>query len=90
MSSDDLTRAQLDQLRDALYPGANYIVRLKDRMAKLGFPPDDPVYRLVTEIQRLNQQLGMELTYRSSRDKAGARQYDGACPPPVDFGRPES
>ena len=47
MTSDDLTKSQAKAIREALFPGMNYLVRLKKRMEKAGFPGDDKLCQLV-------------------------------------------
>jgi hypothetical protein len=38
MNSNNLTKSQAKVIFEALFPGANYLVRLRDRMQKSGFP----------------------------------------------------
>ena len=47
MSSDDITKSQAKTISQALFPGANYLVRLKKKMEKVGLPHDDKLYTLV-------------------------------------------
>jgi hypothetical protein len=47
VDSSNLTQAQAKRIHEALYPGLNYIIRLRERMSKRGFPPDDELYRQV-------------------------------------------
>ena len=37
MSSDDITKSQAKVIYEALFPGTNYLVRLKKKMEKVGF-----------------------------------------------------
>ena len=67
MNADDLTHNQCQKMRDALFPLANYVVRMKKRMEKLGFPRRDPLYALVAASQEDLQRLSMELHYRSCK-----------------------
>ena len=43
MSSDDLTKEKAKALSNSLYPGFNYLFRLRQRMEKAGFPAGDKV-----------------------------------------------
>lgn len=61
MSSDELTRTQVKAIRDALFPGLNYLVRLRKRMVKSGFPPDDPLLQLVDDAYEASWRLSVEL-----------------------------
>jgi hypothetical protein len=51
MNSDNITKSQAKVIFDALFPGANYLVRLRDRMQKSGFPPGDKLFQLVEKAQ---------------------------------------
>jgi len=44
MSSDDLTKAQAKSIRDAFFPGFDYLFRLRQRMEKAEFPPSDKLF----------------------------------------------
>lgn len=61
MSSDELTRTQVKAIRDALFPGLNYLLRLRRRMVKSGFPPDDPLLKLVNDAYEATWRLNVEL-----------------------------
>jgi hypothetical protein len=65
MTSDDLTKSQAKAIREALFPGVNYLVRLKTRMEKSGFPGDDKLYQLVCEAYEASWRLSMEVHYLS-------------------------
>src|SRR5262245_13276029 len=43
MTSNDLTRKQAEQLRDAIQPCLGYLSRLIERIERRGFPGDDPL-----------------------------------------------
>ena len=47
MKSDDLTPEQAGTLYRGLVGGMNYLLRLRTRMEKSGFKPDDQVYQMV-------------------------------------------
>ena len=61
MSSDELTRTQVKVIAEALFPGVNYLVRLKQRMVKAGFPEDDEFYKLVCEAYEASWRLRLEV-----------------------------
>ena len=61
MSSDDLTKSQAKQLSESLFPGVNFLLRLKTRMEKSGFPQDDALYNLVSDAYDASWELYREL-----------------------------
>ena len=61
MSSDDLTKSQAKQLSESLFPGVNFLLRLKTRMEKAGFPQDDALYKLVSDTYDASWLLSIEL-----------------------------
>jgi hypothetical protein len=61
MNSDELTRTQVKAISEALFPGVNYLVRLRDRMVKAGFPPDDELFKLVSDAYEASRVLRLEL-----------------------------
>jgi hypothetical protein len=65
MNSDDLTKEQAKALSTALYPGVNFLVRLKGRMQKAGFPQSDKLYQLVVAAYDASWLLSHELHYMS-------------------------
>ena len=48
-----------------------YLVRLRQRMEKVGFLPGDPLYRLVREAEDKVHHLSVELHYRSCGGRVG-------------------
>ena len=42
MNLDSIEKWQAAKISKSLYPGMNYLLRLRQRMEKRGFPPDDP------------------------------------------------
>jgi hypothetical protein len=40
-----------------LFPGANYLIRLRGRMVQAGFAPDDEIFKLVCKAQEAMQHL---------------------------------
>ena len=65
MNSDDLTNEQATAINTALFPGVNFLVRLKTRMEKAGFPQNDKLYELVAAAYEASWRLSHELHYRS-------------------------
>jgi hypothetical protein len=47
MDSKTIKRKHAQAINKALFPGLNYLRRLQVRMEKVGFPPADPLYKLV-------------------------------------------
>jgi hypothetical protein len=47
MKADNLTRAQYRALKNKIEPMVGYLHRLRVRMQKRGFPPEDPLMELV-------------------------------------------
>ena len=64
MRSDELTRAQCRAIRAKVEPFRDYLHRLRVRMAKRGFPPADPLYRLVLNAQQAVGELFMDVAAR--------------------------
>ena len=65
MTSDDLTRSQAKFISESLFPGVNYLVRLKTQLEKSGFPGDDYLYKLVCEAYETSWRLSLEVHYMS-------------------------
>jgi hypothetical protein len=65
MDSDTLTIEQAQKLSKLLYHAANLLIRLRERMERRGFPPNDRLYQCVCEAQRAMQSLTTEVHYLS-------------------------
>ena len=65
MTSDNLTKSQATAIREALFPGMNYLYRLKTRMEKAGFPVKDKLYLLVCAAYEASNRLSNEVRYMS-------------------------
>ena len=63
MNSNDLTKAQAEQLLARIWPMLNYVKRLRDRMERRSFPKDDELYRLVVRIHDDMHRLSVTLHY---------------------------
>jgi hypothetical protein len=78
MDSDDLTPEQAGTLYRGLVGGMTYLLRLRTRMEKTGFKPDDPVYRLVCQAYDAMHRLSIDLHYRSCKSGVGRPSKDEA------------
>ncbi len=61
---------QAECIANGLYPGMNYLSRLRNRMEKL-FPPDDPLFLKVVAAPDAMKVLGMEMHYQSCKTGVG-------------------
>ena len=61
---------QAERISKALYPGANYLARLRNRMEKL-FPPDDPLFLKVVAAHDAVCALSIEMHYQSCKTGVG-------------------
>jgi hypothetical protein len=61
VTSDDLTLAQAQKLRDDLHPAANYLARLVTRMREQRFPPEDKLLLKVVKAYDAMLELSHEL-----------------------------
>jgi hypothetical protein len=73
MSSDELTRTQVKVIAEALFPGVNYLVRLRNRMVKAGFPDDDKLFQLVCEAYEASWALRLEVLAMAAHGAGGRR-----------------
>jgi len=65
MDSSQVTRRQAQAIKTPVEDMRDYLHRLRVRMAKRGFPPDDPLYRLVVEAQQSIGELYMDICGRA-------------------------
>jgi hypothetical protein len=56
-----LTREQVEAVGKRLGPTIGYLVRLRERMGKVGFVPGDRLYDLAMKAEHVMRELGMEL-----------------------------
>jgi hypothetical protein len=63
MDSKAIKAWQARAICEALFPGTNYLVRLRRRMEQIGFPPDDDLYRHVCAAHDAVNQLRMKTHY---------------------------
>ncbi len=85
MNRESLQPWQADRLFQSLYPGMNYLSRLKRRMEQVGFLPDDPLYRHVAAACEAMFNLRVELHYLSCRSGVGkpSIKSGASAPPPI-------
>lgn len=77
-----ITREQAAAVRDRLQPTIGYVVRLRERMGKVGFVPGDRLYDRVRAAQDALRDLLMELHYLSCEAGRAPHQrgVTPACP----------
>lgn len=71
MDSRKLTIEEARKLSDGLFPGANYLIRLRQRMTIAGFLPSDEIFRLVIKAQDAMQHLCTAVHYASCKSGVG-------------------
>jgi hypothetical protein len=74
MNSKTMEKWQAAKIAKALYPGANYLVRLRERMEKVGFPYNDELYQHVCAAFDAVQRLSMKAHYLSCSGVDAPRQ----------------
>ncbi len=91
----DLEPWQAGIVHKKLFPGLNYLLRLRDRLAKVA-APDDPLLQMVRDAYDASWRLSLEMHYRSCAHGVGKEsvktQTDQAPPaePLGDFTQPEA
>ena len=76
MDRTTIKRKQAATINKALWPSLNYLFRLQTRMVKVGFPPADPLYLLVSAAYDAVQRLHVETHYLSCKG-VGRPSADG-------------
>jgi hypothetical protein len=71
MQRDDITTEQARQLHERLYGSLNFLTRLRERMERRGFEPDDELFLLVSDAQDAVFHLRMNLHYLGCRSGVG-------------------
>jgi hypothetical protein len=79
MTQNDITPAQAKRIRDALFPGLNYLARLRRRMERLGFPPGDSLFRAVHAAEMALFDLNIALHYLSCQGGVGVAPRGAAA-----------
>ena len=70
MDRDSRTKDQAKTINASIQPSLGYLFRLRERMVKKGFPPNDPLKALVDRAYDSMHRLFVELHYLSC-DGAG-------------------
>ena len=65
MDRETIKKSQAKVISSALFPGMNYLYRLKERMQKVGFPHNDKLYLLVYNASDAMHRLSVEVHYLS-------------------------
>jgi hypothetical protein len=65
MDRDSVTKDQAKTINAKVQPSLGYLYRLRDRMVKTGFPPNDPLLKLVENAYDSVHRLFIELHYLS-------------------------
>jgi hypothetical protein len=73
----NLTREQAAAVAKSVGLMLGYLVRLRERMGKVGFLPGDPLYQLVRKAEDALHRLSVELHYRSCGSGTGRPTGDG-------------
>ncbi len=63
---------QAGRIHEALFPGVNYLLRLRDRMGKVAMP-NDPLLEMVREAYEATWRLYVEMHYRSCESGVGRK-----------------
>lgn len=71
MDSKDLQPRQDHIIGQALFRHVNYLYRLKSRMEKVGFMPNDPLFRDVAEAYDAVHKLSVQAQYLSCSSGVG-------------------
>jgi hypothetical protein len=66
-----LTREQAAALNERIGPMVAYLVRLRERMTKVGFPMVDPLYQSAREAEIAIRDLWVKLHYASCAGGVG-------------------
>ena len=74
-----VTKDQAKTINKALFPSLNYLVRLKERMEKVGFPQDDKLFLMVCKAYDAVLRLHVETHYLSC-DGVGEPKKDDGIP----------
>ena len=83
MDRESVTKDQAKTINASVQPSLAYLFRLRERMTKTGFPPDDPLLKLVDKAYDSMHRLFIELHYLSCdgvgrQSKGDAKEHDGA------------
>ena len=65
MDRESIKKSHAKTISTALFPHMNYLFRLRERMEKVGFPPNDKLYLLVCNAYDTMHRLSVEIHYLS-------------------------
>jgi hypothetical protein len=68
---------QAEKINAALFPLANHLIRLRERMDKVSFLGTDPIYQATVKAQQAIQDLTVHLHYASCTSGVGAPERFG-------------
>ena len=68
---NNLTRQQVEALRDAIHERLGWMIRVRERMEKVGFLPSDRLFRLANDAENAMRDLCMALHYTSCEGGVG-------------------
>jgi hypothetical protein len=71
VDSKSLTDEQIAALKETIRRQLNFLGRLRDRMNRLGFPPDDRLYVQVVQAWNAVQALHIEIHYMGCMSGVG-------------------
>jgi len=75
-----LTKDEAEKLYKGLFPGANYLIRLRERMAKAGFAQEDELFKLVVAAQSAMQHLRTVVHYMACESGVGRPPAENDTP----------
>ncbi len=76
MTIDDVSKEQAKLLMAGLYPGTNYLARLRERMEKAGFRPSDPLFVLVSDAYDAQSKLYGKVCWLAATGNGSANPAD--------------
>jgi hypothetical protein len=71
MNSKQLAAWQAKRISAAIGPGFGYLVRLRTRMEKVGFPSNDPLFKLVVNAEDAMHRLTVAMHYEGCKSGVG-------------------
>ena len=71
-----LTTTQARELGDRVRPMLVFLLHLKDRMLRAGFPPDGELYRVASKAHDAVHHLSVVLHYESCKSGVGLKPKD--------------
>jgi hypothetical protein len=73
VNSSKLNDEQLDRLNEIICRYLRFVGAMRQRMERLAFPPDDPLYRATTQGYNGLHAMRVELHYLSTKSGVGRR-----------------